>query len=179
MGTTFMPLPRIGAAFLRPLANAIAKNPAVAVHCPALKPSDLEFSHALGIRAAPAGSAHLLELPLAPVVANHLGTMHAAAQFALAESASAACLQRDFPQLDGRVFAVVRGARLKYRRPAGGTLFAFAAPDEFTRTHLVPDLATRSRAAATVRVELKDAAGHLTFAGDFEWFIAHSAPATP
>jgi len=141
-----------------------------------MKPSDLEFSQVLGIRAAPAGSPHLLELPFAPVVANHLGTMHAAAQFALAESASAACLQRDFPQLDGRVFAVMRGAKRKYRRPARDTLFAFATPDEFTRAHLAPDLATRSRTAATVRVELKDAAGNLAFAGDFEWFIAHSAP---
>lgn len=144
-----------------------------------MKPTDLAFSQALGIRAAPPGSPHVLELPFSPVVANHLGTMHAAAQFALAESASAACLQREFPQLAGRVFAVMRGAKLKYRRPAQDTLFAFAAPDESTRLHLERDLATRSRAAATVHVELKDAAGDLTFAGDFEWFLAPSAPSAP
>lgn len=129
------------------------------------------------MRAAPAGAAHLLELPFGEVTRNHVGTMHAAAQFALAEAASAACLQRDFPALDGRVFAVVRGVQLKYRQAATGTLFAFAEPDASTREHLASDLATRTRTTATVRVELKDAAGHVSFAGSFEWFIARGAPA--
>lgn len=141
-----------------------------------MKPTDLAFSQALGLRAAPPGAAHLLELPLTDVTRNHVGTMHAAAQFALAEAASAACLQREFPTLDGQVFAVVRGAQLKYRGAATGALFAFAQPDDFTRANLVHDLASRTRTTATVAVELKDAAGKLAFAGTFEWFIARAAP---
>lgn len=141
-----------------------------------MKPTDLALSQALGLRAAPPGAAHLLELPLADVTRNHVGTMHAAAQFALAEAASAACLQREFPALAGQVFAVVRGAQVKYRGAATGTLFAFAQPDAFTRTHLVDDLATRTRTTAAVVVELKDAEGKLAFAGTFEWFIARATP---
>ena len=53
-----------------------------------MKPSDLALSRALGLTEAPEGAPHLLELPLAEVTRNHLGTMHAAAQFALAEAAS-------------------------------------------------------------------------------------------
>ncbi len=136
-----------------------------------MKPTDLAFNQALGIKDAPPGAAHLLELPLSPFVHNHLGTMHAAAQFALAEAASAARLQRDFAAQLGDVFAVVRGVTLKYRQPATGDLLAFAQPDETTARHLLTDLATRSRTIATIRVELKDRAGHLTFAGSFEWFI--------
>lgn len=142
-----------------------------------VKPTDLAFNQALGIVAAPPGAAHLLELPFTPLVSNHVGTVHAAAQFALAEAASAAGLQRDFPEAQD-VFAVVRGAEVKYRRAASGDLLAFAEPDEFTRTHLRTDLATRSRVSAAVKVALKDRAGQTTFVATFHWFIAHSSAVT-
>ena len=141
-----------------------------------MKPTDLAFNQAIGMRAAPPDAPHLLELPFGEIVRNHVGTMHAAAQFALAEAASAACLQRDFPALAGRVFAVVRGVQLKYRKAATGQLFAYARPDEFTLAHLAADLTTRSRTTATVLVELKDEAGNVSFAGSFEWFIASAVP---
>jgi hypothetical protein len=66
----------------------------------------------------------------------------------------------------------VRGVTLKYRKPATGDLFAYASADEATRQNLATDLANRSAARATVNVELKDAAGTVTFSGQFEWFIA-------
>jgi acyl-coenzyme A thioesterase PaaI-like protein len=137
-----------------------------------MKPTDLAFNQALGIKDAPPGAAHLLELPMSPFVHNHLGTMHAAAQFALAEAASAARLQHNYGAQVGEVFAVVRGVTLKYRKPATGDLLAYAEPDESTAQHLLNDLATRSRTTATIRVELKDRTGNLTFAGSFEWFIS-------
>src|SRR6185312_14932825 len=99
----------------------------------AVKATDLAFNQRLGLAAAPAGAAHLLELSLTPALHNHLGTMHAAAQFALAEAASAECLQRHFGAALGEVFAVVRGVEVKYRRPATGDLLAFGAPDDNTR----------------------------------------------
>src|SRR5262245_18442345 len=105
-----------------------------------MKPTDVAFNQALGIKDAPHGAAHLLELPLTPFVHNHLGTMHAAAQFALAEAASAARLQRDYAAHVGDVFAVVRGVTLKYRKPATGDLLAYAQPDEHTAQHLLNDL---------------------------------------
>lgn len=142
-----------------------------------MKPTDLAFNQTLGLVAAPAGAEHLLELPFAPVVQNHVGTAHAAAQFALAEAASAACLQRDFPELDGRVFAVVRGVQLKYRQAGTGDLLAYARPDDLTCANLVRDLQTKTRTAATVLVELKDRAGRVTFTGSFDWFIARAGTA--
>lgn len=142
-----------------------------------MKPTDLAFNQALGIVAAPAGAEHLLELPLTPLVLNHVGTMHAAAQFALAEAASAACLQREFPGVSDSVFAVVRGVTVKYRTAARGPLRAFAEPDEDTRRHLLTDLDSRSRTGATVLVELRDAEDKVTFAASFAWFIARSSPA--
>lgn len=139
-----------------------------------MKPTDLPLNQALGIVAAPAGSEHLLELPFAPIVQNHVQTMHAAAQFALAEAASAACLQRDFPGLDAKVFAVMRGVQLKYRKPTTSDLLAFARPDALTLANLVRDLELKTRTGATVLVELKDRSGNLSFAGNFDWFIARA-----
>ncbi|MCM2276324.1 MAG: DUF4442 domain-containing protein [Candidatus Didemnitutus sp.] len=143
-----------------------------------MQPTDLALSQALGIVAAPPGSAHLLELSPGALALNHVGTLHAAVQFALAEAASAACLQRDFPDA-GAVFAVVRGAQVKYRRAATGDLLAYGRPDDATREHLAHDLATRTRASATVVVELKDRAGQLVFQGHFDWFIARNPAPAP
>jgi len=143
---------------------------------PALKATDLAYNQALGIRAAPAGAAHLLELPFAPLVQNHLGTLHAAAQFSLAEAASAECLQRHYATAVEGVFGVVRGVEVKYRRPATGDLLAFGTPDDHTRDQLLAELAGRGRAAAVILIDLKDRAGTLTFHGKFEWFISRVPP---
>ncbi len=144
----------------------------------ALKATDLAYNQALGIRAAPSGAAHLLELPLTPLVKNHLGIMHAAAQFSLAEAASAECLQRHYGTAVEGVFGVVRGVEVKYRRPATGDLQAFGAPDEHTREHLLAELAGRGRTSAVILIDLKDHAGTLTFHGKFEWFISRVPPAS-
>lgn len=141
-----------------------------------MKATDLAYNQTLGICAAPAGAAHLLELPFSPRVQNHLGTAHAAAQFSLAEAASAECLQRDFAAALGEVFAVVRSVEVKYRHPGTGDLLAFGEPDATTRTTLVGEIARRGRAPAVILIDLKDRAGTLTFHAAFEWFISRAAP---
>ena len=125
---------------------------------------------------APADAAHLLEMPFTAPLQNHLGTMHAAAQFALAEAASAECLQRHFGGAAGQVFAVVRGVEMKYRKPATSDLLAFGAPDENTRANLVAELAERGRFGAVILVDLKDRAGTLTLHARFDWFISRVPP---
>jgi acyl-coenzyme A thioesterase PaaI-like protein len=142
----------------------------------ALKATDLAYNRALGIIDAPAGAEHLLELPYAPLVQNHLGTMHAAAQFSLAEAASAACLQRDFGASVGEVFAVVRGVTVDYRRPATSDLLAYGRPDDATRHSLLTSLSGRGRTKAVILIDLKDRSGTLTFHGQFEWFISRVPP---
>lgn len=130
----------------------------------------------LGILDAEAGLPHLLELPFGPSMCNHLGTVHAAAQFSLAEAASAECLQRHFAGAVGKVFAVVRSAEVKYRRPATGDLLAYGSPDDATQRNLIADLRDRGRTIAVILVDLKDRNGTLTFHGKFEWFISLVPP---
>jgi acyl-coenzyme A thioesterase PaaI-like protein len=144
-----------------------------------VKATDLAFNQRLGLLEAPAGSSHLLELPFTPALHNHLGTMHAAAQFALAEATSAECLQRHFGDAAGRVLAVVRGAEVRYRRPATGDLLAYATPDAATTAGFLADLRARGRATARILVDLKDRAGTLTFHAKFDWFISRIAPPLP
>jgi hypothetical protein len=54
--------------------------------------TDLAINRAMGMRLAPPGSDHILGLPESPgprgaLLLNHLGTIHASVQFALAEAA--------------------------------------------------------------------------------------------
>lgn len=144
-----------------------------------MKATDLALNQWLGIVAAPAGAVHLLEMPFSPRLPNHLGTVHAAAQFTLAEAASAECLQRHFGAAVGEVFAVIRAAEVKYRRPATGGLLAYGTPDGNTRDRLVTELAARGRFCAVIRVDLKDHAGTLAFHGKFEWFVSRPPPPGP
>lgn len=144
-----------------------------------MKVTDLALNRLLGIVAAPAGAAHLLEMAFTPQLLNHLGTMHAAAQFALAEGASAECLQRHFGAATGPVFAVVRGVEMKYRKPATSDLLAFASPDHHTRGHLLAELAARGRFSPVILVDLKDRAGTLTLHVKFDWFISRVPPPSP
>jgi acyl-coenzyme A thioesterase PaaI-like protein len=141
-----------------------------------VKATDLALNRLLGMMPAPAGAPHLLELPFTKPLHNHLGTMHAAAQFALAEAASAECLQRHFGDALGAVFAVVRGVEMKYRKPAAGDLLAFGTPDENTRHHLVEEMAARGRFSAVILIDLKDHAGTLTLHAKFDWFISRVPP---
>jgi len=142
-----------------------------------VRATDLAYNQALGIRDAPAGAGHLLELPFTSRVHNHLQTMHAAAQYSLAEAASAECLQRHFGAMLGEVFAVLRAVEVKYRKPATSDLLAYGEPDDDTRGQLVEQLSRRGRSSAVILIDLKDRSGTLTFHGKFEWFISRVPPA--
>ena len=134
---------------------------------------DLVLNRFIGIRGAPDGSGHVLEMPLAQSVVNHLGTVHAAAQFALAEAASAELLLQRFATLSGGVVAVVRSAAVKYRKPATSLLRAFAKfADPAAETGLPLDVERRGHGMVHVRVELMGEDGRNTFIGEFGWHIA-------
>ena len=126
----------------------------------------IPFNRFLGLRADGA----ILTLPADPNYQNHLGTVHAGAQFALAEAASGQWLLTRFGAEAAGNLAVVRHADVKFRRPATGELTAQAevAPDEAER--FLDTLTRRGRAAIEVRVRLLDAEGSVTLEASFEWF---------
>lgn len=135
---------------------------------PALaRAEEVPFARLAGIRRDASGS---LVLPFAEALTNHLGTLHASAQMALAETAAGALLQETFADLAGRVLPVVREARGKFRSPATGTLSAHARLAEDAEAFL-ERLAAKGRASISVEVELCDPAGSVTLRAGFDWFV--------
>jgi acyl-coenzyme A thioesterase PaaI-like protein len=131
-----------------------------------MKVTDIPFNRFLGLRS----DGSLLTLPADLNYHNHLGTVHAGAQFSLAEAASGHWLLAKFGDAAPDYLAVVRHVDLKYRRPAIGELIAKAgaAPEEEER--LRDTLERRGRATIEVPVLVTGADGSVTLEATFEWF---------
>lgn len=113
----------------------------------------------------------VLELPESDDYHNHLGTVHASAQFTLAESASGEYLLHIFPDLVGNVAPMVRGVNVKYRKPAHGRLFAKASCDENVVEKVYEDLEKRGLARITVAVKIFDQNEVNTMKAKVDWVI--------
>ena len=129
----------------------------------------LPFNTLLGIERA-TGEGELLRLPAGAQYLNHLGTVHASAQLALAEASSGEFLLRHLGATDGLI-PVVRRVQAKFRQPANGALVSAARLASGTLEQITEDLAGRGRALVTVKVELHDSSGAHTLSAEFEWFI--------
>lgn len=128
--------------------------------------ADIPFNRYLGLRS----DGSVLTLPADPKYQNHVNTVHAGAQFSLAEAASGQWLLGKFGDAAADYLAVVRRAEAKYRRPAAGELSAKAEvpPEEAERFR--DTLERRGRAAIEVRVQVLGADKGTTLEATFEWF---------
>lgn len=86
----------------------------------------IPFAHLIGLRLVAAdGESLTMELPSSLGILNHVGTTHAAAQFALGEGVMGAMSLVAFPDLIANGAApVLAEASVAYKRPAAGTLRA-------------------------------------------------------
>jgi len=132
--------------------------------------TELPFNSFLGIESA-TDPAQLLRLPSGPQYLNHLGTVHASAQLALAEASSGEFLLRDLGS-DSGVIPVVRRLESKFRKPANGSITSTVSAPPETLDQLRADLAAKSRAIVSVPVELHDEYGTHTLSATVEWFIS-------
>ncbi len=132
---------------------------------------DLPFSSAIGLRRSDRPERGPLFLDESPEVRNHLGTIHAAAQFGLAEAASGEFLRTRFTALAESCVAVVRRADVAYRAPARGRIYAKAYVDEQRLRQFEDRIASRGRSFISVDVAVSDAAGTVTLSGAIEWFV--------
>lgn len=137
--------------------------------------TDLAINKVMGMRFAAPGDNHILEMPESPLLLNHLGSIHAGAQFALAEACSGAFLQR---HLDGQnqILAVLRTSDVKFRNPAHGCLRASAQFGGKLAELLSSQLAARGRTLASVLVEVSDTQGVITMNGCYHWFLQLRMP---
>jgi len=130
--------------------------------------SEIPFAKVVGIVSGTGGN---LELPFSERVQNHLQTIHASAQFTLAESASGKELQDRFPELVGKVLPLLRGSQIKFRRPATQTIVAHPSVAQDAVERFRSQFAKRGRASIAVSVEVADIEGRVTSTGVFDWFV--------
>ena len=135
--------------------------------------TELPFNRFLGLEPS-ADPAHLLRLPAGEQYLNHLGTVHASAQLALAEASSGEFLLQALGFTAGGV-PVVRRLEAKFRKPAQGALTSTVSTPPETLDQLQSDLTTKGRALISIAVELHDTSGAHTLSATVEWFIARQA----
>lgn len=129
---------------------------------------EIPFVETVGIKRGASGE---LTLSFEPAVINHVKTIHAAAQFSLAETASGDTLLNLFPDLVNSVVPVLRDSQLKYKRPAQTAITAY--------THVEPDdvgrffdrFSMKGRALLGIDVQIRDADDKVTCCGTFNWYV--------
>jgi acyl-coenzyme A thioesterase PaaI-like protein len=134
--------------------------------------TELPFNNFLGIEVA-AHPTQLLQLPAADQYLNHLGTVHASAQLALAEASSGEFLMREFGSNAGFI-PVVRRLESKFRKPANGAVTSTVSTPAEAIDQLRTDLAHKGRAIISIAVELHDEFGAHTLSATVEWFITQA-----
>jgi acyl-coenzyme A thioesterase PaaI-like protein len=101
---------------------------------------------------------------------NHLDTIHASAQFALAEATSGHFLLNEFSELTN-VIPVVRKVEVKYKKPITGKIFSKAKFQNIEKSEAIETLNQKGRILLNVEVSLFDIERNLVMQSVFEWFI--------
>ena len=128
----------------------------------------IPFAKHIGIEKKEEG---ILKLQPTDEVQNHIQSIHAAAQFTLAETQSGLYLQKEFPELVGKVNAVLRGATVKYKSQVSTTVVAEATLFKGNREKFLVQLERKGRATIVIDVVLYDEEGVVTMQGEFTWFV--------
>jgi uncharacterized protein (TIGR00369 family) len=135
------------------------------------------FSRVLGVQVMSVGSGQALALlSESPERLNHVGTVHAVAQFGLAETTSGALLVSTFDDLAAEGFVpVAADVAIHYRRPARGDLRGTARLSEEEQARIRSDVAQTGRARVPMAVALTDADGNVTTECEVTWVLLKPA----
>lgn len=129
------------------------------------------FNVLLGISLS-SNSDYLLQLDAKEEYTNHLGTVHAAALFALAEGSGAQLLLKIFPEdVIDNVIPVLRKVDVNYKKPAMGVIVSTASLKDTTIELVTEQLLTRKRVSIVTPVDLFDESKTRVFSANFEWFV--------
>ncbi|MHC4628158.1 MAG: YiiD C-terminal domain-containing protein [Planctomycetota bacterium] len=130
--------------------------------------TQIPFVEKVGVVRSTKGS---LELPFNKTIQNHLQTIHASAQFALAETASGEILQTIFPELVGKVAPVLRESQIRFKKPATNTISAQPTVSDEAISKFREQFKRKGRSSISVNVEIKDSESVVTCVGTFKWFV--------
>ncbi|WP_052746149.1 YiiD C-terminal domain-containing protein [Sulfurovum lithotrophicum] len=132
-----------------------------------IKATDIPFVRFIGIKE----KEEILSLDLKKNVCNHVETIHAAAQFTLAETESGMRLQSLFPELEQKVIPLVRDAQIKYKKPAAKKITAHSFVEEEAIEKFKTQFGKKGRALLQIRVEIRDIDDTLTSETYITWFV--------
>ena len=133
--------------------------------------TEIPFNSTVGLERSPSPNQGLLKLNDSPSYHNHLGTVHAAAQSALAEACSGEYLLRRFPEMVSGHIGTVRKEQVMFREPARGELHAHGLMSEETIRTLETDIGNRGRAFTEITVDVTDSHGVVTMTVVFQWYV--------
>lgn len=130
--------------------------------------TEIPFVATVGIARTEGGG---LTLPFSLSTQNHLNTIHASAQFTLAETASGELLRILFPELVGKVVPVLRESQIKFKKPASAAIFSFPTVSDDAVSRFKEQFEKKERSSIPVDVEIRDSEGLVTCTGTFNWFV--------
>ena len=140
--------------------------------------AQVPFNKFVGITRHEGEPGFLLQLGDSPDYQNHLGTVHASAQLALAEATSGEYLSQQFPEFGKSVLAVVRRLEAKFRNPLKGKVMSRARIPKDDTEKLTEQLQTKGRGLISVEVEVVGADGVVGLIATVEWFVKNQKPST-
>ncbi len=132
-----------------------------------IKATDIPFVKHIGIKE----KEDVLSLNLKTSVCNHVETIHAAAQFTLAETESGMHLQSLFPELEQKVIPLLREGKIKYIKPAAMKITALSFVEEEAVDKFKLQFTKKGRALLKIKVEIRDSNDILTSEAQFTWFV--------
>ncbi len=116
-------------------------------------------------------------LPAAPERLNHVGTVHAAAQFGLGEATAGAMVVSAFGDLQAAgVVPLAAEATIRYRRAARGDLRGVATMTREEQSRMRESVKQGGRARFTIPVQVLDADGNVTTELEVVWALIQRRP---
>jgi acyl-coenzyme A thioesterase PaaI-like protein len=112
-----------------------------------------------------------LSLPFNPKLLNHIGTVHASAQFSLAETQTGFYLESMFPEYRDKIIPLLRSSTVKYKHPATKDIYAIATVSQELLEKFEKSFVKKGRAIISVNVEIRDSDEVVTMVGEFVWFV--------
>lgn len=108
----------------------------------------------------------------APERQNHVGTVHAAVEFALGEAASGAMVVSAFHDLQGEGYVpLAASARISYLKPAKGQLTGVATLRQDTQQLVHSEVQANGKARFSVPVEIRNGDGTVVADMAVEWAL--------
>jgi hypothetical protein len=118
------------------------------------------------------GEIYLFEAKERPEYLNHLQTIHACVQLALAEASSGEFLLQEFQEHKDNVIPVIRKTEAKYHRPAKGSLYSKAGLLSPKKAEVLDALSHKRRTIVQIKVEIYNEEKLKVMSAVFDWFLA-------